>query len=266
MKLVPPKKIRIFDYTTFSSALLLETKGLEISFREEFISTEMLFELESILAWCTTHTEVKSILFTSFGDNFLQGFNYEEFKNYDAEKIQKLNSKLHTIIQSLTYLPQTIVVDMKNSSKNEGLTISLAADIRFAKPEAKFKFDELTHGLMNASGLFSVVSDKINKTVLRALTLSGIEFGISEINDLGGYTFTNGELESVLKNINQQASVARVQTKCAHIGLVDETKKAQEFMQKLLNATLEANDYKKEKEFISLREYKGEKFEESTVN
>ncbi len=266
MKLVPPKKVRIFSYNTIGSALLLETKGLEITFNQEFITMEMLFELESILAWCTSHTEVKSVLLQTKFNHFLNGFDYEEIKKYDIDKINKLYEKLNKINQALIFLPQTIIVNLKQGAMNEGLTMALHADVRVADNNAKFKFSQMENGLMDHSGLLSNILNKSSHMGLRALVLSGLEFNFTELNSTGSLTFDESKLEEILKNTNAQSSLARSQTKCALLGLEEISKKNNEFVEKLFNTLLLCNDYKREKEFINLRELKSQIQEEVNSN
>lgn len=268
MKLVPPKKVRIFSYNSFSSALLLETKGLEIVFNQEYISSEMLFELESILAWCTSHTEVKSVLIQSKFKTFLNGFNYEELKTFDAEKISKMYAKLNTINQALILLPQTIIVNMQEGAMNEGLTFGLHADIRVANNQAKFKFSQMENGLMDHSGLLTNILNKSSQMGLRSLILSGLDFSLNDLNSTGFITFDESMLEAILKNTNAQSSLARSQTKCAFLGLDEINKNENEFVGKLFNTLLACNDYKREKDFINLRDLKSQINEEvnSTIS
>jgi len=262
MKLVPPKKVRIFSYNTMSSALLLETKGLEITFNQEFISMELLFELESILAWCTAHTEVKSVLLQTKFDHFLNGFDFDEIKNYDTDKINKMYSKLNNINQALILLPQSIVVNMKKGAKNEGLTMALHADIRVASEDAQFQFSQMEYGLMDHSGLLTNILNKSSHMGLRSLILSGLTFNFHELNATGSITFNESRLEEILKNSNAQSSLARSQTKCALLGVDELSKKHNEFVEKLFTTLLHCNDYKREKDFINLRDLKSQIQEE----
>jgi len=72
----------------------------------------------------------------------------------------------------------------------------------------------------------------------------------------------------ILKNTNAQSSLARSQTKCAFLGLDEINKKDNEFVGKLFNTLLACNDYKKEKDFINLRDLKNQINEEvnSTIS
>lgn len=256
MKFVPPKKIRIFNYQKISTSLLLETKGLEVIFKDEFISEELLNELEEVFTWCMSHTEVKSILLTSKHDSFLQGINHEEIKNESSLKIKKLYKKLNSVIIQMINLPQTIVVDLKNGAKNEGITLSLACDVRISALNPKFQFNHLSKGLIYADGLISVMAMQLNSIMLKSLILSETEFSINEINLLGAFTFNQTTAEVILQNINGQSNISRAQTKCHFALNLESIEKNSKIAEKLLNATLKTEDFKIPTEFKNLRELK----------
>ncbi|MGZ3809742.1 MAG: hypothetical protein ACXVCE_16790, partial [Bacteriovorax sp.] len=120
-------RVPIFSYNTIATTLLIPTKSLEIKFRKTFLTSETLFELESILAWASAHTEVQSLFITSFGEDFIQGFDPSEIKELTPEKLKKQFHKVSTVAESFLCLPQTIVVDMKKGTRGVGLELSLAA-------------------------------------------------------------------------------------------------------------------------------------------
>ena len=88
-------RVPIFSYNSIATTLLIPTKSLEIKFRKTFLNAETLFELESILAWAATHTEVQSLFITSFGEEFIQGFDPEEVKALSEEKLKKQYKKYY---------------------------------------------------------------------------------------------------------------------------------------------------------------------------
>ena len=241
-------RVPIFSYNAIATTLLIPTKSLEIKFRKNYLNAETLFELESILAWAATHTEVQSLYITSFGENFIQGFDPNEIKELSEEKIKKLFSKVSTIAESFLCLPQTVVVDMKNGTKGVGLELSLAADIRIASSEAKFSFNHLSLGLTPACGLFSFLKPFLNQNVLRSLLLSGVEFDKSSFMALGGWCEFDKDACAILTNIFNQAPIARIQAKRGLYGTVAE--------EQLFNAVVNSKDYTKETDFMTASEFK----------
>lgn len=250
-------RVPIFSYNTIATTLLIPTKSLEIKFRKNYLTSETLFELESILAWSATHTEVQSLFITSYGEEFIQGFDPKDLRELSEDKIKKLFQKVSTISQSLLCLPQTVVVDMKKGTRGVGLELSLAADIRIANEDAVFCFDHLSQGLTPACGLFSFLRSFLNQNVLRSLLLSGLEFKKESFLALGGWCEFGGKPETILAHIFNQAPIARMQAKRGLFGTHDETNKHEmETEKKLFNAVVHSKDYTRESDFMSPAEYK----------
>jgi enoyl-CoA hydratase/carnithine racemase len=132
--------------------------------------------------------------------------------------------------------------------------MAMVADIRISNVDAEFKFEEIEHGLLNASGIYSIL--KINLSALKSLVLSGVTFNHLELNQLGAFTLINKSTEDILMNINKQSCIARSQTKCALNLHLSESNQSELCVEKLLKATLFTDDYKKEKEFTNLRNIK----------
>ncbi len=250
-------RVPIFSYNTIATTLLIPTKSLEIKFRKNYLNAETLFELESILAWAATHTEVQSLFITSFGEEFIQGFDPNDLRELSEEKLKKQFQKVSTIAQSFLCLPQTIVVDMKKGTRGVGLELSLAADIRIAKSDAVFCFDHLSQGLTPACGIFSFLRSYLNQNVLRSLLLSGVPFNKDSFLALGGWCEFDKDACAILTSIFKQAPVARIQAKLGLYGIhqaVDDEEINTE--KKLFNAVVNSKDYTKEDNFMSPSEYK----------
>ena len=250
-------RVPIFDYKTIATTLLIPTKSLEIKFRKNFLNLETLTELENILAWARTHTEVHSLFITSIGNEFIQGFDPADLKSLSEEKIKILFNKVSTIGQSFFTLPQTILVDMKNGTRGVGLELALAADIRIAQNNARFCFNHLSLGLTPTCGLFSFLKPYLNQNVLRSLLLSGLDFDKEGLQALGAWCEFNVEALSILATIFEQAPIARIQAKLGLYGNNQlSSEENLEYEQQLFNASVYALDYKKESEFMTLSEFK----------
>lgn len=252
-------RIPIFSYNTIATTLLTDSKSLEIKFRKKFINLEALFELESILAWCASHPEVQSIYLTVYGDHFVQGIDPEELKTLPEEKLKKILLKLSTISQSIFCLPQTVIMDLKQSARGIGLELALAADIRMAKEDCVFAFDHLTHGLTPTCGVFSFLSPYINQNIMRSLLLSGSEFNVTTMNMLGGFCDTTTTASTLLKQIFAQAPVARMQAKRGILAdnFTEDVNPKIEIERQIFNATAATADYTQtDSTFMSHTEFK----------
>jgi enoyl-CoA hydratase/carnithine racemase len=243
-------RIPIFSYNTLLSALIPKTKTLEIKFKQIYFNQEMLFELESILAWSATHQEIQSIYITTLHDSFIQGVDVNEIKKLSPEKCAKFLLKISTISESLLCLPQTIIIDMKNGAKGAGLEVAMAADIRISNSNAQYKFNYLSQGLVPTAGLFSFLRPYLNQNILRSLLLTEKVFNNSEMLALGCTTEINQSVDSLLELIASQSPVARIQTK---LGLQNNQKDIQE---NILNAVLFTEDYQQKDNFMLTSVYK----------
>ncbi len=244
------QRISIFNYNTFLTSLIPKTKTLEIKFKQTYFNQEMLFELESILAWCATHHEIQSIYISTTQNHFLQGVDLEEIKKYSEEKCSKFLLKISLVSEALLCLPQTVIIDMKDGASGAGLEFALAADIRFANINAKYKFNYLSQGLVPAAGLFSFLRPLLNQNILRSLLLSEKEFSNNELTSLGSTTEINSTIQELLQTIVEQSPISRIQTK---LGLQNNQKDIQD---KILNAVLFTGDYKQKDVYMNTTVYK----------
>ncbi len=250
-------RIPIFNYSSMVTTLLTDTKSLEIKLRSKFITTEMLFELESVLAWTAAHHEVQSLFITCYGDTFIQGFDPEEIKTFTEEKIKKQISKLSILAQSFMCLPQTVIVDVRGGARGVGVELALAADIRLATKEAQFCFDYLSQGLTPACGLFSFLTPYLNQNVVRSLLMSGRNFSVETFALAGGYCETDSSQKVILQQIFAQAPVARIQAKRGMLGETFNNGSAKmEEEKQIFNAVTVTRDYTKESDFMSSQDYK----------
>ena len=251
-------RIPIFNYSTIATTLITDTKSLEIKLRSPYLTSESLFELESILAWSSAHPEVQSLSLTVYGDQFILGFDPLELKKMSEDKLQKMMFKTSTLIQSFFCLPQTVVMDLKKKTSGIGLEFALAADIRVCDPKAVFTFDHLKLGVTPACGLFSFLKPFINTNALRSLLLSSKEFGVNEFVLLSGPIETERSVTSIIKDIFLQAPVARMQAKRGLMNDVfnEELNQKIEVERNLFNGTLATGDFKQDESFMSSTAFK----------
>lgn len=254
-----PTRFPIFNYNTFASTLVTDTKTLEIKLRNKYISLETLFELESILAWCASHAEIQSIYMTVYGKEFIQGIVDEDLKQLDEEKLKKIYNKVSTIAQSFFCLPQTIVVDLKGGTKGIGIELALAADIRISDTKANFTLDHLSLGLTPTCGMFSFLAPYINQNVARSLLLSGKTFDVTTFNNLGGWIETEISYKEILANIFKQSPVARMQAKRGLLGDNFSTNVNDKIKieKQIFNASITTGDYRSTNgQFMDQSEFK----------
>lgn len=245
----------IFNYNTLNTKLSKETRTLYITLNNpktnNAIDFEMLFELESILAWATSHIEIGSIFIDSSLSFLSNGVDLKWLKNSDVSKIKRLTRKLKVINQALLHLPQTIVMDMGSGAYNLAAEFFLAADIRIAATDSCLNFNHAQLGLVPSSGGISLLKELVG-TARSAHWLKTTE--IINANELlaSGLVYKTYEaknrnkiINEILLNLYTQAPVARIQTKMSLFETYrKELDKNLIFEQKTFNAALTTEDWK----------------------
>ncbi|OUR97209.1 hypothetical protein A9Q84_12855 [Halobacteriovorax marinus] len=210
----------LFNYNTLSVSLSKETRSIVVELNrpeiQNAINTEMIFELETLFTWVSTHIEIKTILFTGRGDYFCKGLDDEEFSTWSDEKKQKNFEKLQKLVYSMFYLPQTIIVDLKNGAKGLGLELAMGADIRIANHEAEMHFNHLQKGIVPSCGGIGFTSALFSNGAVRQWLLASKKLNATELLNnniiLESYK-EESTASSYLQTISNQPDIPRIQAK-----------------------------------------------------
>lgn len=255
-----------FNYNTLNVSLCSKTRSVKVDLnRPDFqnqINIEMLFELESLFGWLTSHLEVNAVVLSGSGEYFCAGFDQDELKIMSEEKLQKYLIRFQKIIAGMLALPQTIICDLKNGASGMGLELSSGADIRFIDNDGKIEFSALKDGWVPCSGGVGLLSFWVGHARARAWTLCSSQVEAQEVIDSGlclsSYQIDERDefLESTLTNIASQAAVARIQTKRSFLeSIMPELSRSFEYETIFSFAALKTQDWKKEQEeFIAARD------------
>lgn len=213
----------LFNYTTLSTRLEKSTRTLFITLNRadwgNAFRTEMLFELESILAWCTTRVEINSIYIDSSTKFFSTGLEVERLGELTPSALEKINTKLSKITYAMMQLPQTVIVDLGEGSQLFGSEFALGADIRLCSVNSTVRFNHSHYGLVPAAGGMSFLSTLINPSKARHWVMSGLGIKSEELVATGfvaqTYDSTTRQevISELLNSIAKQAPVQRIQSK-----------------------------------------------------
>jgi enoyl-CoA hydratase/carnithine racemase len=210
----------LFNYNTLCVSLDKTTRSLSIELnRPELgnaLNTEMIFELETLFTWLSTHIEVKSIYFTGKGDYFCKGLDDEELATWSEEKRQKNFEKVQKLVYSMFYLPQTILVDLKKGCSGLGVELAMGADIRIAHESCNLHFNHLQKGIVPSCGGIGFTNALLGNAVARQWILSSMEVKTASL--LATQTIVESYNEestymNFLTNISNQSEIARIQAK-----------------------------------------------------
>ena len=211
----------LFNYTTLSTRLEKSTRTLFVTLNrpdwQNAFRLEMLFELESLFAWCTSRVEINTIFIDSCTSKFSTGLELDGLSAMTAANLDKINTKLQKIIFSMMQLPQTIVMDLGMGTDTLASEFALGADVRIAHKDAKVSFNHCHFGLVPAAGGMSMLSTLVAPAFARAWVLSGQPVG--ELTQSGflnsAYTSEskNEVISQTLSRISEHAPVQRIQAK-----------------------------------------------------
>lgn len=215
--------MHLFNYTTLGTRLEKTTRTLFVTLNRpdwnNAFRLEMLFELESLLAWCTTRVEINSIYIHSSSQTFSTGLELNQLSTLSASNLAKINSKLQKIIFAMMQLPQTIIVDLSHGSQTLASEFALGADIRIAHKDTKIAFNHNHYGLSPAAGGMSMLSALIAPSFARHWVLGGSFIDRNALLNSGFlsavYSDNNHEeiRSEILNKIAKDAPVQRIQSK-----------------------------------------------------
>lgn len=247
---------RIFNYTTIDVELLKKSRTLQITFNEnsQYIGLEVLFELESILAWSTSKVEIHSILICSKEGELSKGINLDSLPQLKESQLQKITSKLQKITHALFHLPQTVVIDLGMGANNIAAELAIGADIRVAHINTKVQFDHIYHGLVPCSGGMGMLNTTVGNTFSKNWILLGDVIPTMQLIH-SGFLFQTYEenreqtITNLLNRIHLQSPVQRVQAKMGLFqGVRDSIEKATEFERQVGKAARISQDWKEKRQ------------------
>lgn len=213
----------LFNYTTLSTRLEKSTRTLFVSLNRpdwnNAFRLEMLFEIESLLAWCTSRVEINTIFINSSSAHFSTGLELDSLSSLTPAALTKINTKLHKIIFAMMQLPQTIVMDLGEGADNLAAEFALGADIRICAEDSKIAFNHTAYGMVPAAGGMSMLSAIVGPAFARSWVLSGKAIAKKALTESGFITATYDSqsrhhcTQGVLEGIAAQAPVQRIQAK-----------------------------------------------------
>lgn len=213
----------LFNYTTISTRLEKTTRTLFVTLNRpdwnNAFRLEMLFELESLFAWCTSRVEINSIFIDSSTPFFSTGLEYDTLSGTSAQQLDKINTKLQKIIFAMMQLPQTIVMDLGEGSETLASEFALGADIRICSENARIRFNHGHYGLVPAAGGMSMLSHLVTPAFARNWVLTGKAINKKVLRDSGLISETydadtrSETIREVLTELSKVAPVQRIQAK-----------------------------------------------------
>ncbi len=220
----------------------------------------MLFELEGLLNWLSSHLEINAICLSSTGNTFCNGLDQSEWRAMNRDKLHKYLVKFQKLLSGLQHLPQTVLCDMKGGAAGMGIELAMAADIRIAEKNCTVDFDFLQKGRIPCAGGISHLAQLVGSSLAKQWLLSSAQLDGKQLCQAGLILECYGKQnprDNILAQIARQSPVARIQAKR---GLLEfstpEWERGQKYELAFALAALESDDWKKNcpEEFISARQ------------
>ncbi len=248
----------LFNYSTLDTKLEKSTRTLFVTLNQpqwqNAFRMEMLFELESLFAWCTSRIEISSIFINSSTHYFSKGIEKESLPQLTGAQLEKMTIKLQKIIFSMMQLPQTIIMDLGDGTENLASEFALGADIRIASNKTQISFNHCLYGMVPASGGMSLLSVLAGPAMAKSWLLSGSPIKNNSLLSTGLVTdlYEAHErqplINQILEQVHKAAPVQRIQAK---LGLFESLRPQIEAGivndRKIAKASLVTEDWKKRK-------------------
>lgn len=259
--------VQIFNYQCFKTSLDKSTRTLwiELASKQEFITLEFLFELESIFSWLTARNEISSVVIQSENKSFNHGLNYKSAASKSPKHIARILKKVRHLSYSMMHLPQTFIFDLGKSCHGVALELSLGADIRICHSNGEYSFDHNLHGLVPASGAQSILPKIVPASAARNWIMSAKNIAPETLIATGFVSETYSDQihaqtlkTSLLSCIFKQAPTQRIQSKFAMLESIrPQLEEMMKFEDSLAKAAMINDDWKKEaskdNEFMSAK-------------
>lgn len=242
---------KLFSFKALELHSLNKYKSLILELKSPTIDTTCINELEIFFNWVCNHLEVNSILITSNSSILSSGFDLKEFKALSQKEFETTLSKFQLLIYSMFFLPQTIVMDLKEETQEAGAEFSVGADIRIAKNGVKINFNHLSKGLVPTCGGIGFLESIVPQTFARKWILSANNIPQTDLLNSGliheFYDDNNLNLaHDYLKKISELPPVPRIQAKRSLLeSLLPKIDRTREFESKFAIAGMNLGDWKK---------------------
>lgn len=214
----------LFNYSTLNVSLNKQNRSLHISFnRSEYQNSfnfEVLFELESILAWASNKLEISTILFSGTNGFFSSGISLESIQK-NPDRLEKFLTKFRKITSSLHYLPQTTICDIGTGTCNIGCEFAINCDLRISHCLSFMEFNHLKMGLTPSAGGIGLLKANVGPARAKNWIFMAKKVFADELMNSGltlqSYDSLNREesINTVLMTLDSQAPVSRMQAKMA---------------------------------------------------
>jgi enoyl-CoA hydratase len=151
------------------------------------ISLATMAELDRVLTWLETRSEVRAVVLTGAGDRtFVSGGDLKDFARLDtAEAAAAMSRRMQSLMARLETLPIPVIAAINGDCLGGGCEVALAADIRVVSETARFGFKQVELGITPAWGGRRRLVQLVGRSKALMLLLSGELLDAREAERIG---------------------------------------------------------------------------------
>ncbi len=151
------------------------------------ISLDTMAELERILHWLETQSQVKAVVLTGAGEHvFVSGGDLKDFERLETYgSAVAMSRRMQDLMARLEALPIPVIGAINGDCLGGGCEFALAADMRIVSETAHFGFKQVTLGITPAWGGLPRLVCLVGRARALMLLLSGETIDAREAERIG---------------------------------------------------------------------------------
>ncbi len=172
-------------------------------------------DLENMLNFALSNTEVKGIIITGSGEKaFAAGADIKEFAHFNVEEGKKLAANGQRIFKMIETSNKPVIAAVNGFALGGGLELAMACHLRLASDNARFGQPEVSLGVTPGYAGTQRLTQLIGKSKAMELLMTGAMIKADEALGLGlvNYVTPQSELliktQELLQKIMKQSPVA----------------------------------------------------------
>jgi enoyl-CoA hydratase len=151
------------------------------------ISLVTMAELDRVLQWLETDSQVRTVVLTGAGDRvFVSGGDLKDFERLETyDSAVAMSRQMQALMARLEVLPIPVIGAINGDCLGGGCEVALAADIRIVSATAHFGFKQVTLGITPAWGGRPRLVRLVGRAKALMLLLSGEAIDAREAERIG---------------------------------------------------------------------------------
>lgn len=140
------------DYHTFKLELEQQVAVLAFASTQRFTSLEHLQELEAAFQELELSSEVRSVILTGEGEQFLAGWQMANLQKLDLPGVRDFMDYLREVLARIENCGKPVIAAVNGMASGFGMELALSAHVLLASETAQFSLTEASLGCLPLGG------------------------------------------------------------------------------------------------------------------